>query len=1128
MKKLLMFILLLTLCCILLPALAEGPEPVLICANTEEADFDRSKPASEYVPYDITKMFDRPFIAGRDLPEGISVSDAGGTGYLYLSYRDADGQEVYEAPSKYRLELLEGDPLFADVFSMEYDKWYNNAYLRANYLPFANIGPGEAKLRFLLESEHCFCTVEGTARVVPFSEGAGFRVSGEQVRLRYKVGDLVSDSYTWGLIDLLIANEPDLKAVRHELDLIFRNYLFNGLIDSHYDEDYNKLYAVAAGVYDNTADLSFRNLKISIPVYLNTLEYEIRGSGILMPGEESAYTVEGGSSRRFTWSVSGDDASIDPETGILTAGSSTETRTLTVTAAPDDGGKPVTVKVLVTNLDPDYHGEPVWLFGTDPLSDFDFSKPAASLSTGVERLFSEPWYTVNSLPEYISNASNEEGINPCKLSLLPDNDSEGLDSIQRYAVEFISGDERLKNVISIRADKYKEETWLISVIPENALTAGEATFRITAETEQCICRQEKTIRFLSYEDDPLFASIKEPVVICGDVGGAIDGTKLTQYIAGRIMLSGDTSGFDNEKLEYLLDALFYWQDGIRYEYIPTWDTDYKLLVLEKSGVYETMIPLFYNNLDLVLPVTIYATDFRVKCSAVAEPGSTVICTAEGAEGRTYTWSLEGTGASIDAQSGTVTINADTPVGSRFVITATPDDGGTPSAANILVYPTGFDGADVTDLDVGAFTFPMLTGHGWNSDLDATDSDLRIELSSPNADGSIDTQSILIRSLSSFVHDEATASEIYVQFLDNLPEDVAVSEIFIDGYPARHLEMTRQAENGISHVRGIVFARDLRLIAVEIAHVSTDGADIPDKAWAEQILERISYNADAAVTWEDAQICVTSANGMTPVVTAGKKLQLQAAFRGQQKIVSLIETNPQFTWTLSDPDNAETGAASISPDGLLSAAKKLDAPVSVLVTASSSDLGPELSASVEVLVLPPVKKIEAETKEVFLYAGTDQAVTVKPVLTPDSIPPRGITWSLKDQGVAELISGEDGTAVFRPLSAGKTTATVTEPGGKKADVKVIVTDPVTDMELTVSGKPKAGSSVTVKAAILPNSAGNKDMEWSLDVGEEIATIKKGVVKIMKGVPEGTVITVACTAAGAPEPVTKTVRIVVEGK
>ena len=69
---------------------------------------------------------------------------------------------------------------------------------------------------------------------------------------------------------------------------------------------------------------------------------------------------------------------------------------------------------------------------------------------------------------------------------------------------------------------------------------------------------------------------------------------------------------------------------------------------------------------------------------------------------------------------------------------------------------------------------------------------------------------------------------------------------------------------------------------------------------------------------------------------------------------------------------------------------------------------------------------------------------------------------------------------------------------------------------------------MKETIVPKQAGNKNVEWSLDVGEDIATVSKGKVKIAKDAPVGTVITVTCTALGAPEPVVRTVQIEVTEK
>jgi hypothetical protein len=103
--------------------------------------------------------------------------------------------------------------------------------------------------------------------------------------------------------------------------------------------------------------------------------------------------------------------------------------------------------------------------------------------------------------------------------------------------------------------------------------------------------------------------------------------------------------------------------------------------------------------------------------------------------------------------------------------------------------------------------------------------------------------------------------------------------------------------------------------------------------------------------------------------------------------------------------------------------------------------------------------------------------------------------------------------------------VKEPGGKNAKLTVIVADPAESLELEVKGDAKPGSTVTIKETVLPKQAGNKNVEWSLDVGEDIATFSKGKLKISKTAPEGTVITLTCTAVGAPEPIVKTIQLTV---
>ena len=185
-----------------------------------------------------------------------------------------------------------------------------------------------------------------------------------------------------------------------------------------------------------------------------------------------------------------------------------------------------------------------------------------------------------------------------------------------------------------------------------------------------------------------------------------------------------------------------------------------------------------------------------------------------------------------------------------------------------------------------------------------------------------------------------------------------------------------------------------------------------------------------------------------------------------------------------------------------------------------------TATKEITVIPAATGITAEPAEVILYEGKENQASVKAAVEPESIPNSLITWKTDKSNIVEIVDNHDGTALITPLKAGKINVTATEPGGKKATVRVSVVVPVEGIELKVSGQAKPGGTVQIKPTLSPKNAGNKKVEWLIDVGEEIATVKNGTVKIKKDVPAGTVIKVTCTAPGAPEPISETVEIEVQ--
>ena len=385
-------------------------------------------------------------------------------------------------------------------------------------------------------------------------------------------------------------------------------------------------------------------------------------------------------------------------------------------------------------------------------------------------------------------------------------------------------------------------------------------------------------------------------------------------------------------------------------------------------------------------------------------------------------------------------------------------------------------------------------------------------------------------LDEFTEDADTARKMYTNY-DGY-EDYESEEILLDGHPALAQVFKVDGQSGAYSMGTLLYARNNRILQARVFSEPQNGTpweDLPRVTLADlrKIAEGIVYDpAKASFTTAEGAVSLNAKEG-TDVLTAGKKLTLLAAFANPDKVNKKAK-NDTVTWSVTDPT---TGAApegvTVDAKGVVTAGKQIDQVLKVEVKAESTVF--HTSAVFLVTVIPAVKKLAVEPAEIFFYTGTEASETVKAVLDPDTVPPLGITWTAAKEGIVEITpDAENGTAVIRPLAAGKAQIAVKEPGGKNAKLTVNVVAPVEDMTLEAKGKPVPGGTVTVKETLAPKQAGNKNVEWTLDVGEDIATVAKGKVKIAKTAPAGTVITVTCTALGAPEPVVRTVQIEVAEK
>ena len=291
------------------------------------------------------------------------------------------------------------------------------------------------------------------------------------------------------------------------------------------------------------------------------------------------------------------------------------------------------------------------------------------------------------------------------------------------------------------------------------------------------------------------------------------------------------------------------------------------------------------------------------------------------------------------------------------------------------------------------------------------------------------------------------------------------------------------------------------------------------SYAEQFCQRMGapYKSFVHVPLDKAGLSVSTKDGAASI-SAGKKLQMIAAFDNPD-LINRNNKNDEVIWSAVNTETGETvPAAAIDAKGQLTIDKNLNETVQLIVTGESALYGTKATAVIT--AVPVVKKVIADPAELFFYVGTEEVQTVKASTEPSMVFPAGfLTWTPAKKDIVEITESEDGVVSIKPLKAGKTDITVKEPGRKNAKVKVNVVDPVESVELAVKGNAKAGGKVNITAALAPKTAGNKTVEYSLDVGEDIATInEKGQLSISKDAPSGTKITVTCTALGAPAPVT----------
>ena len=357
--------------------------------------------------------------------------------------------------------------------------------------------------------------------------------------------------------------------------------------------------------------------------------------------------------------------------------------------------------------------------------------------------------------------------------------------------------------------------------------------------------------------------------------------------------------------------------------------------------------------------------------------------------------------------------------------------------------------------------------------------------------------------------------------------LAQKDLEIEGHPAR-IVLRASLQGGLTtYIGNLYYVRNNTVLKVRLMSIPPqDARQEPPKVTETdmtKIAAGIHYDETMAdLRQEDGQFQIGCREELSEII-AGKSLNFSADFfNGRvQKDAKLNAV----TWQVADASGETPYGVSISAKGQLTTKKQISEVLYLTVSAQSELF--HTSASFEVTVIPIVSRIAVEPATMTLYLSPESEGRAKASIIPENIPPIGLTWKADKKGNVDITPEDDGEIVIRPLKAGKTSVTVRELGGKTAQVRVKVIEPVTDMELAVNGTPRAGRIVRMTVNLIPRSAGVKDVGWSLDVDESIAKISsRGNISISPDTPAGTMITVTCVAYGAPEPVSKYITFTVQ--
>ena len=274
--------------------------------------------------------------------------------------------------------------------------------------------------------------------------------------------------------------------------------------------------------------------------------------------------------------------------------------------------------------------------------------------------------------------------------------------------------------------------------------------------------------------------------------------------------------------------------------------------------------------------------------------------------------------------------------------------------------------------------------------------------------------------------------------------------------------------------------------------------------------------------EDESVASVSADGLVTALKAGKTYITVSASNGKKDKLRLTVTQPVTEISFSESgvivgrgervkmpaavfpadatdksvryDVEDRAVASVSSGGHITG--KTAGETWVIARASNG-----LEARLRVTVTQPVTRVHLPSS---MKLDSGASYQLQPEIAPDNATNRALAFSSSDESVAVV----DGNGLVTALRAGKTTITATASSGKKDEMRLTVTQPVTG--LTISDGDfilDRDDSRRLSAVVGPADASDKKIRWSSS-NESVARVSSSG-KVTGRAPGVAVITAAAS-------------------